>query len=236
MMASPDGDAAGEGEGDELVRIGVVAERRDARLVPADALQHPSDRPAREGEERAIAEDKQRKADIEEGDAALEVEERRRPQRKLRLDVDIGAIGAAGEAAVVEQRIRHLAEGKRHHDEVEAARQHGERADGERRDPGERHRAAEGDERVGAGIGRRQEVDRIRADPEEHRVPEAHQPTHADQQVEAEHEDGEDDDAGDELDGIGAAEERRRRRGEQQRGEHGHGGRRRTPEHLTPAP
>ena len=123
------GDRAGDDEAQELVRVGVEAERARARLVPADRLQHAAERRAREPQQKEIGDDQHRHAEVIENRPPLEIENRDAPERDHRLDVDVGAVRAAGDARVVEQREQHLPEGERHHDEIEAAREHRERAD-----------------------------------------------------------------------------------------------------------
>src|SRR5205823_2449304 len=108
------------GEGRQLVGVGVVAERTDALLVETNALQHPPKRAAREPEKQQIRADEQAEADMIEGQASPQIQYCDARKGECRLDVDVGAVRAAGKARVVKQRIEHLTESKRHHDEVEA--------------------------------------------------------------------------------------------------------------------
>ena len=111
---------------------------------------------------------------------------------------------------------RHLAERQRDHDEVDAlgAQAHDAGREREQRRHAERER--ERDQRFVDSM-RRQNADRIGAEPDERRMAERHQRAVADQQIERERRDGEDHHARDEAQHIGFGLER----GEQRHdGEH----------------
>ena len=178
------------------MQVGVEAERVDARLVPADRLQDAAERGVRERQQGQVDDQQRGEAEIIERDAVFEVEQREAAERDLRLDIDIGAVGAAGPARVVKQREHHLAEGERHHDEIKPAGEHREGADRERRERGDRHGGRQGNQRIHRRGRRGEEIERIGAEPEKHGVPEAHEPGDADEKVEADHEDREHQHAG----------------------------------------
>ncbi len=199
--------------------VGVEAERARARLVVADRLQGAAERRAGKPEQKQIGSEQYREAKIIKHGAFIEIEQCEGPERELRLDVDVGAVRAAGDAGVVEQRIQHLPERERHHDKVERARQHRERTDHGGGCPREKDRGRKSDQGIGGARGRRHEIDRVGAEAEEHGVAEAHEPGDADEEIEAHHEHGEHHDAGHELDRIAAAEGRQHQREDDERGE-----------------
>ena len=131
--------------------------------------------------------DEQDEDDIEERRLALE-HARAEHQRARRP-------GEAVVAAVGRERggdeERHLPERQRDHDEVDAARAHGDGAGGEREQGGGGERGRQGDgqgaEAVAGG-----DAGAIGADAEEGRVAERHQAADADQQLQRERGDGED--------------------------------------------
>ena len=197
-------EGAGDDEGGEFELVDVVAERRQPRLVRLQPLHDPSERRACEPEQREHAGDEQREADVVEGRAVVEIDERRRADREIRLDHDVGAVRPLGDVGVVEQREHHLRGGERHHDEIEAAREADEGADQKRRDGRARHARAERDEDVGGFRFRRNKVDGIGADAEEGRVAETDEAREAENEVETDDEDREDDHPGREFQSIGA--------------------------------
>ena len=126
------GDCAGNHEHSEPIAIGIVAERAHPLLVDPDPLQHTAETRAHEPKQEEISRCEQNETDVEELPPIIEVEQCRAADGQVRFDVDVSAVRALGDIGVVKDRKHHLPGGERHHDEIEAARQHGEDANDER--------------------------------------------------------------------------------------------------------
>ncbi len=224
-------DGAGDDEAHELVGVGVEAERAHAHLVEAHALQHAAERRAREPDQQKIARHQRRQAEVIKVDPVAEVEKLPGADGDHRLDVDVGAVGAAGEAGVVKEREQHLAEGERHHDEIEAARQHHDGADECGGGAGDEEGGRIGEQRIRRFRLGRDEIKHVGAEPEEHGVAEADEAGDADEEIEADHQDRDHHDAGGELHPVGADQERQHQRECEQRDQQQHNGKARPLQH-----
>ena len=180
------GERGGEHEGDELVAVGLVAERERARLVLADRLQHLAERrvdrpvdeqePAQEDREHDVVHD-QRVAQVQEPE-----------QHSARDGLD--AVLAVGERGLQAEEEEHLGQRQRDHREVDALTPDGQRAD---REPEQRRgRGAEQDGQLGRPA---PHLGRVRGDvagrAQVRGVAEREQARVADQQVEGAREEGE---------------------------------------------
>ena len=118
----------------------------------------------------------------------------------------------------MEQEEQHLAEGERHHDEIDAAGAQRESADGERgerrRRDGERQRQPE---RAGLVL-RRGERQHIAGKAEERGVAKADEAAEADDEIQRHRQKAHDQDLGGELHVVGRNEERQRDRDGEERG------------------
>ena len=112
----------------------------------------------------------------------------------------------------MEQEEQHLAEGERHHDEIDAAGAQRESADGERGERRRRDRERQGQpERAGLVL-RRRERQHIAGKAEERGVAQADEAAEADDEVQRHRQKPHDQDLGGELHVVGRNEERQRDR------------------------
>ena len=167
-------------EGEQLVAIGVVAERDRARLVLADRLQHLAERRMDDAVDEQEAGDEDRQHDVVH---APDVVDRSSSAEELAARHRLDAVLAAGERRLQAEEVHHLRQRQRDHREVDALA-------ADRQQPGDdaqqrRGRRAQQDREL-----RRQAPDLrgVRADvaghAEEHRMAERQQADEADQQVE----------------------------------------------------
>ena len=152
-------------------------------------------------------------------DALAEVDEGASGDRERRLGVQEDAVAAAADLGVVEDEVGHLRERERDHDEVDAARAQAERADDERVGGGraDRERQQQRERRAAVARG---EHGGVGADAEEGRMAEADEAGGADDQLEAQREDGVDRDPHDEVLRVRRDRERQQRDDQRRAGGH----------------
>src|SRR3954467_3079093 len=186
------GQAPGSHEGGNLVAARPVPEGPHATLVDADSAEHPAERRADRASEEQVDGDERRPDDEVRCESVAQIQDGPPKDREARPVRHVHSVGSPERGRLAEEVVKHLRECERDHDEVHAARAHGEKADDESRKPRPGERDGEGGERVDEPRAVGETRQQICAEAVERRMAESDDPRVADEQVEAHGEDAAD--------------------------------------------
>ncbi len=219
-VAGDAGERAGNHERGETNPENRKAEGARAALVVARRRQRPAERRAHQHVDQRDGTDQASEHDEIECDRLFQIDELIAGDRGLRLGVDIGAIGAAGDTRVVEQVKQHLAECERDHDEIDTAGAQRQRTDDERDKSGGADRHRKGHPQRCWIVFRRHQRQCIAGDAEEGCMAQADQPAMTDGEIQRHRQQPHDQRLGGKLHVVGGHHERQCDREHDQHADH----------------